>query len=263
MRKLYFLPYNMGSGSIKELQGVLGGLRIKEKGKYGFNPSKHLVVNWGNSHVPYWHNPVSCGVTSPAILNHYARIGVAVNKLLAFQKFKEANVPTPEFTTDASVARSWTNQEGVVFCRTMLSASEGRGIVVANKPEAVVAAPLYTRLFPKDKEYRVHVFKGAVIDFVQKKLKKGELENPNRSKYIRNTENGWVFCREGVSISEEAKQISINAVKALGLDFGAVDIAVNKKGQVVVFEVNTAPGLEGTTVQKYAEAIKTYQESLN
>src|SRR5688572_19248807 len=100
MRKLYFLPYNMGSGSIRELQGVLGGLKIKEKGSYVFRPSQHVVINWGHSGSPYWHNPATCPVASQYILNHYSRIGTAVNKLTAFQKFKEAGVATPEFTTD-------------------------------------------------------------------------------------------------------------------------------------------------------------------
>ena len=48
--------------------------------------------------------------------------------------------------------------------------------------------------------------------------------------------------------------IAVNAVKALGLDFGAVDIIYNEKeNQYYVLEVNTAPGLEGTTLIKYAE----------
>ena len=46
------------------------------------------------------------------------------------------------------------------------------------------------------------------------------------------------------------------AIKALGLDFGAVDIIYNEaEDQHYVLEVNTAPGLEGTTLQKYTEAI--------
>jgi D-alanine-D-alanine ligase-like ATP-grasp enzyme len=37
------------------------------------------------------------------------------------------------------------------------------------------------------------------------------------------------------------------------LDFGAVDIIYNaKRNECYVLEVNTAPGLEGTTVEKYA-----------
>jgi D-alanine-D-alanine ligase-like ATP-grasp enzyme len=41
------------------------------------------------------------------------------------------------------------------------------------------------------------------------------------------------------------------------LDFGAVDVIWNEKQQrAYVLEVNTAPGLEGQTVDDYARGIK-------
>jgi D-alanine-D-alanine ligase-like ATP-grasp enzyme len=44
---------------------------------------------------------------------------------------------------------------------------------------------------------------------------------------------------------------------ALGLDFGAADVLFNaRRNQAYVLEVNTAPGLEGQTVNDYAEAFK-------
>jgi hypothetical protein len=100
------------------------------------------------------------------------------------------------------------------------------------------------------------VFKGSVIDFVQKKLKSGFTPKP----YIRSHDNGWVFCREGVELPESVSNTALRAVEALGLDFGAVDLAISKKGKVCVFEVNTAPGIEGTTVTNYTKAIKAYLE---
>ncbi|MNY81884.1 hypothetical protein D3C86_2236870 [compost metagenome] len=47
------------------------------------------------------------------------------------------------------------------------------------------------------------------------------------------------------------------AVNALGLDFGAADVIWNDhRKQAFVLEVNTAPGLTGTTLEKYAKALK-------
>jgi len=44
------------------------------------------------------------------------------------------------------------------------------------------------------------------------------------------------------------------AVNCLGLDFGAVDIIYNQKKDVsFVLEVNTAPGLEGSTLNEYVK----------
>jgi glutathione synthase/RimK-type ligase-like ATP-grasp enzyme len=47
------------------------------------------------------------------------------------------------------------------------------------------------------------------------------------------------------------------AVAALGLDFGGVDVIWNERRQMAyVLEVNTACGLEGQTVNDYAEAFR-------
>lgn len=259
MKSLYYLPYSMVSGSVKELQNVLGGLKIKPNGQYVFRPG-HLVVNWGHGDVPYWGGSLAGNVR---LLNHWSRVSLAINKRTAFGKFKESGVPTPSWTVSKAKAAEWIADGGVAICRTLLSSMEGKGIVVATKLSELVDAPLYTKLFSKDKEYRVHVFKGEVIDFVQKKLKSGASEIKGRNKYIRNTANGWIFAREGITLPATASDVSKQAIQALGLDFGAVDLAVNTAGKVVVFEVNTAPGLEGTTVTKYVQAIKAYQESLN
>jgi hypothetical protein len=42
----------------------------------------------------------------------------------------------------------------------------------------------------------------------------------------------------------------------LHLDFGAVDVGWNEHhGEATIYEVNTAPGLEGTTLEKYYEGM--------
>ena len=59
-------------------------------------------------------------------------------------------------------------------------------------------------------------------------------------------------------IKEEAKNAAIKAVEALDLDFGAVDIIETRQGEIFVLEVNTAPGLEGKTVESYGNAILNF-----
>jgi glutathione synthase/RimK-type ligase-like ATP-grasp enzyme len=52
----------------------------------------------------------------------------------------------------------------------------------------------------------------------------------------------WVFCVYNLTpYPNIIKEQSIAAVKALGLDFGGVDISIDKEGHACVFEVNTAP----------------------
>jgi glutathione synthase/RimK-type ligase-like ATP-grasp enzyme len=97
----------------------------------------------------------------------------------------------------------------------------------------------------------LYVFDGQVIDVQQKRRREGA----NATNEIRNTANGWVFCREGVEAPAIAVEAAKAAVEALGLDFGAVDIKCNRQGtRCAVLEVNTAPGLEGTSLVNYGAA---------
>jgi D-alanine-D-alanine ligase-like ATP-grasp enzyme len=99
------------------------------------------------------------------------------------------------------------------------------------------------------------VFRGKAID-VQQKKKRREHEVDYR---VRNYENGWVFARAGVTPPAGVVEQALAAVSALGLDFGAVDIGYNEKfNRAVVYEVNTAPGVEGTTLLNYGAKLKEY-----
>ncbi len=148
----------------------------------------------------------------------------------------------------------------IIYCRTTTTGHSGRGIVIANNPNELVNAPLYTVKTKHRDEYRVHIFKGEVLDVQKKKRKLGF---NGSSSGIRNHSSGWVYARTDVAIPDMLCPIAIQAVELLGLDFGAVDIGhkVNDN-KFFVFEVNTAPGLEGSTLDKYTKAIYNYYRSL-
>lgn len=260
MKKLFVYPYKLGSQSAKQLATFLGAKRVKVAGRY-IPRKNHIVVSMGASQTPSW--ATRAGTMGTDILNKWNTIGLAQNKLTALQILERNGVPVPKFTSSREEAKAFfTQARSVVFCRTLLRAHGGRGIVVARSPEELVYAPLYTKFFPKEAEYRVHVFKGEVIDVAQKRRVNEARRslNPNRSLLIRNLENGWIYARDGVVISDAIKEICIKSCNLLQLDFGAVDIAVNADGACVVFEVNTAPGLERTTLRSYANAILKYQQ---
>jgi glutathione synthase/RimK-type ligase-like ATP-grasp enzyme len=140
-----------------------------------------------------------------------------------------------------------------------LTGHSGSGIVIARDPLEIVDAPLYTKAAKHKDEYRVHVFKGEVID-VQKKKRKLNWEGPTDSG-IRNLANGWVYARSDVSVPTKVIDAAVDAVNTLGLDFGAVDIGYNQHlDKAILFEINTAPGLFGTTLEKYKEVFTKYME---
>src|SRR3546814_9896600 len=83
---------------------------------------------------------------------------------------------------------------------------------------------------------------------------------------IRNHDNGFIYARDE-KLAEVPKKVlsdSIKAVGVCGLDFGAVDVIYNEaKGIGFVLEINTAPGLTGTTLEGYTKRFKELEESFN
>ena len=171
---------------------------------------------------------------------------------------KAAGVSVPEFTTDVNVAKQWWRDKKVVVGRRVLNGSQGIGCVIfennQDAPEEPNGCPLYTKHLRHKREFRIHVFEGRIIDMVEKRKQRGF---EGRSEWIRNHANGYVFCRNDLNVPAIVQEQAVAACRAVGLDFGAVDVAFREKeGRAFVFEVNSAPGMEGTTIQKYANAIR-------
>jgi D-alanine-D-alanine ligase-like ATP-grasp enzyme len=70
---------------------------------------------------------------------------------------------------------------------------------------------------------------------------------------VRNLANGFVFQRNGIEVPEVVRQVARDTLLAVeGLTFGAVDVIFNERAnRAYALEINTAPGLEGTTVDDY------------
>ena len=192
------------------------------------------------------------------VRQHFKVTTQPLNKVEQFNAFTGNNIACPKFTT---VPGSVGELGKVVFARTLINSTNGRGIIEFNTGtgEAVPRAPLYTEYIPKKSEYRFHVFGGKVID-VQEKRKKRGFED-ERNTRVRNVHNGYVYCRDGITVPAGAADLAVRAVAACGYNYGAVDVIYNeKRNQCYVLEVNSRPGLMGTTLDKYSEAlIKKYQ----
>ena len=246
------LPYKIGSRSAKllaqELTNKLGlkVRRVRHDGNY--RPKSHsLVVNYGSAAAPKW--------VGGAWLQNPSNVSQAGNKLTAFRAFKEANLAIPDFTTSMEEAKAWIASGGVAVCRTLLNSHSGRGIVLSDGERPLVQAPLYVKYKKKRKEFRVHVFKGQTIDVAEKRKRRVDRDTPFDG-YVRNLANGWVYCRGDVVRPHDLDGLAVAACNALGLDFGAVDIIWNEhENKSYLLEVNTAPGLEGTTLVNYTNAI--------
>jgi glutathione synthase/RimK-type ligase-like ATP-grasp enzyme len=216
-----------------------------------FNPSAFdKVINWGNSKFPLW--PLNY-----TAFNDPSDVMYSVNKLEAFKRFELCGVSHPEWSTELAPVIEWMKNGDIVLCRHYLNAFGGKGIelIDVNKGDKLPPARLYVKYKKKKTEFRVHVFNGEVIDVQQKKRRKGF---EGRDNQIRNYANGWVYCRDDIEVPAMVTSEAIKAVNCLGLCFGAADVIWNDKEQrAYVLEVNTAPGLEGTTLENYANAFTT------
>ena len=248
MLRIY--PYKKGSKSAKALAKALNTKQLKlENSK--FKPKVgDIIINWGASDMPAQFQPVT-------ILNHPEDIKRMSNKKTFFEHMsQEDGIRIVPFTSDRQVALQWIRDEKVVVCRTILNGHSGRGIVIASTEDEVVDAPLYTQYVKKKEEFRVHIFNNKVFD-VQRKAKRNDAEEVNWQ--VRNHDNGFIYQRNDINVPDDVLHQAKECFEASGLAFAAIDIIWNEhQKHAYVLEVNTAPGLEGTTLDNYAAAFKDY-----
>jgi glutathione synthase/RimK-type ligase-like ATP-grasp enzyme len=242
--KIY--PYKQGSRSARALADALGGRVLRLQGSTYRYRERDTIINWGASQG--W---------GTRCLNQPAQVSVASNKLTAFQMMRDAGVHVPQF---------WTNREDIpddafpIVCRTILNGHSGRGIVISPDRESLVAAPLYVKYIKKLHEFRIHLGlrngESIIIAEQRKAIPNGT--TPTNTQ-VRNHDNGYVYVRTGFETPVQVIEQAQAAIAALGLDFGAVDIIWNQHySQAYVLEVNTAPGLEGQTVEDYTNYFRGF-----
>lgn len=255
----YIYSYNPHSASAKALAEALGVKRIKHEGsKYKAKPDD-VIINWGSSNLPG--EMYVC-----TTYNDEDAIKAVTNKLSFFQMIDpELTVP---WTTEQSQVQTWLSEGRTVVARTKLAGHSGEGIVILEGAGTeIIEAPLYTLYVPKKDEYRVHCYREPdfihddsnnyhVFD-IQRKAKRNDVPKEEANYRIRNLAGGFIYARQELDVPECVKDVALKVFEQTGLDFGAVDIIYNEKQKkAYALEVNTAPGLTGTTLEKYVEMFK-------
>lgn len=251
MNNVWMYPYKPGSNSGRELSRELGIRRISHtNSRFRGRPEK-TVINWGASRLPE-------EVGKCTIINSPEAVNRASDKL---KFFENAECRKPEWFTLWQGAAEWQEETGgVIVVRHVLNGHSGEGIELVEQGDYIPEnAPLYTAYVPKRHEYRVHVFRGQVID-VQRKARRRDVADEDVDWRVRNNENGFIFARNGDALGDVPADVleqASTAVDSLGLDFGAADVIYNERSSLAyVLEVNTAPGLVGTTLENYANAFR-------
>jgi len=206
-----------------------------------------ILINWGYSRTPYWNKDVARWINLPMNISN------ATSKLRSFQLFHQHGVPHPDWTTDKKLAKSWLACGHTVLARETDHGFDGEGITVVRPGSALPPALFYTKLLPASREFRVSVVDGQIVDFTEKKPDVEVVQDENQ-KLIRTSSGGWLLCRDGVNLPMACRTPAVDAVRALGLDFGGVDIILSN-GKPYILEVNTAPEIFSLGAARYAAAI--------
>lgn len=246
--------YNRGRG-IKALRDSLRAAGehtlILDRMPLGKFPT---VVCWGTADVEYPRYP---GMT---VLNPPELSRLMSNKLLFFQHVKEGP-GIPVWTTDPEVAKEWP----MTVVRHNLNGHGGDGIQIVKSPNPLPPARLYVKYQKKSSEFRLHMFKRLDGDFecrhLQKKVRMKD--RPDANLQVRNHQNGFVFQHNDVVAPDCVTSLGPDFMRQYfpGMDFAALDVIYSKKEDSAwVLEGNTAPGLEGKTIEVYTEYLLERKE---
>lgn len=218
-----------------------------------------FLINWGNGSIGS-----AIKKTNATILNPVKGVNLARNKLRFFDCQTSAKTPArvPVYTADREEALSWVEQ-GIVVMGRRVNGSCGTDIAFfEDDPQAFNESEFWVQYKKKKEEYRIHFVRGTMIAAQKKALRETDengqkIDTSEVDFRIRNHKNGFIFKRHDITVPGDVVDQARIAIENTGLDFGAVDVIWNQyEGKAYVLEINTAPGLEGTTVLDYANAFR-------
>lgn len=223
----------MSKSGCKSARGIASIIGCPSK--YSLPKSKHVFI------VPY-------GVDLP---NAHLNNKLIKDKKKALLILKEKGLPIPTIIEKQEAIHLSDNDFPILGRKNFHT--KGRDVVVIkSKKELNNSSDYYVKFIPKWSEYRVHVFDGVAKVVAAKTHDNKEVAKKNP---IWNDSNGWKqFTYTGEHLSKLQK-LGEDAVKALGYDFGAVDI-IRRDKEFFILEVNSAPGLIPDRQQMYADYFK-------
>lgn len=198
-------------------------------------------VNWGREYAD-------------TALNGY--IGNATNKRVMRELFRAHGVPMPElYSLEDAAQRAILGQQMI---GRPDSHTRGRGFWLVDSADSFIralkgtrrkrAATHFMERINPAHEYRVHVFRGRSIRLSEKA-------------FDRPRDGATYTMIKATGDPGPSRTAALKAVRALELDFGAVDVLALEDGTPYVLEVNTAPGLGGSMPRVWAETfLRWYEE---
>jgi len=204
--------------------------------------------------VVFWGSRAILNTSGAIVYNSPQSLSNASKKSLGRKLMKKAGIAIPK--TEFSVADAKKNLTYPMIVRPEHH-REGKNFFVVNNDRELanklnkLPNGYVSEFYPKTKEFRVHVASGKAL------LVKQKPEPDDKSTIAWNfaqNEKPWTTI-DRKDYDYEMVKLALDAVKALNLDFGAVDIMSNptKRGLSthVVVEINTAPSYTPYLISKY------------
>jgi len=200
-----------------------------------------VLIRWGSQRVSDgYHAAGARTINTPQALR------AASDKLGTLRTLREAGVRVPDFSTNPEELE-------LPILGRRLKHARGSDIVLCLQSGdwARRSRDYYVKYIPTKREYRIHVVNGRVIR-TQGKF----LDVPGDAvPWVRNYKHGYRFRAPRRGLHQSRLDAAKNAVAALGLDFGAVDIIIGDDNLEYVLEVNTAPACSPLTARGYVDAL--------
>jgi hypothetical protein len=208
-------------------------------GLYCPNSRNDVLIRWGCRKQPHLDH------YSDLVLNNVNAIGNASDKLNSLIQMKELGIRVPDFDTEPEALVQRVGYP--ILGRKQFHARATDVKLCLQKRDFRKPLDYYIQYIPTVREYRVHVVRDKVIRIQGKFLDYAADAVP----HIRNFGTGYRFRSPRKRLRQERLDIAVNAVKSLGLDFGAVDLLVADDSNSYVLEVNTAPSCSPLTATEY------------
>lgn len=184
-------------------------------------------------------------------INTPEAIMVASDKIAAFKAMQRDGVPTIPFYTSWDEAVRFAGNGSYIFGRSRRGyGGKDISIYLVGKDKPVKQHDFYTIWYDYPRELRLHVVEDKVVRIQGKYL---DYPEKNDGGFIKNYEHGYRFRSPRMDLHPMRKKAAIDAVRACGLTFGAVDMLVGGgRNEQYVLEVNTAPACSPLTLRCYA-----------
>jgi hypothetical protein len=270
-------PERLANRLSENLEGR--GVQVQHNGvvrtlPYDSAPEEFILVRWGAT------RNAELDQRARAILNPANAIAFNINKKESHRRMMQNGVRVPQMWESFNQARRANGQRRILsipiptrqwqintlrqpptqpFLRRRRRHTQGRDIIVINPGDRLPKerrTRYYTQLVEKEEEYRLHMFHNKCIGLAHK------VEGTNPHPIIWNFYHGWNFDyipqeedgERDVPYYNEMVEEASKALTALSLDFGSVDVILQKDTHLpYVLEVNTSPKLHNT--KRFSKAI--------